>query len=131
MGSVARLNPIWVNVAFALLFPLLAVAMIGTEHAGEVCARVMGGADDAARFWYEIPCSPDMRDRSGFGGYAWAYVGLFVITGMYSGILFPAVTGLTGVVLERLAPRWTNRVDWVVTIILALIPVVALFIAFG
>ena len=45
--------------------------------------------------------------------------------------MFPAVTGLTGVVLERLAPRWTNGVDWVVTIILALIPVVALFIAFG
>lgn len=129
--SVARLNPIWINVAFALLFPLLAVFIIGSAHANEVCARVMGGGDETARFWYEIPCSPDMRDRSGFGGYAWSYLGMFVVTGMYSAILFPAVTGLTGVILERFAPRWVNKVDWTVTAVLALIPVVALFLAFG
>ena len=129
--SVARLNPIWINVAFALLFPLLAVFVIGSEHAGEVCSRVMGGNDATPKFWYEIPCSPDMRDRSGFGGYAWAYLGMFVVTGMYSGIVFPALTGLTGVTLERFAPRWTNRVDWTVTVVLALIPPVALFVAFG
>lgn len=128
---MARLNPIWINVAFALLFPLLAVFVIGSEHAGEVCSRVMGGSDATAKFWYEIPCSPDMRDRSGFGGYAWAYLGMFVVTGMYSGIMFPAITGLTGVTLERFAPRWTNRVDWAVTVVLALIPPVALLIAFG
>lgn len=128
---MTRLNPIWINVAFALLFPLLAVFVIGSEHAGDVCARVMSGSDETARFWYEIPCSPDMRDRSGFGGYAWAYVGMFVIVGMYSGILFPAVTGLTGITLERFAPRWTNKVDWAVTGVLVLIPVVALFAAFG
>lgn len=131
MGSVTRLNPVWINVAFALLYPLLVVVMIGTDHAGEVCARMMDSGDETARFWYEIPCSPDMRDRSGPGGYAWAYVGMFVITGMYSAILFPAVTGLTGVVLERLAPRWVKKVDWLVTAVLALIPVVALFVAFG
>jgi hypothetical protein len=128
---VARLNPIWINVAFALLFPLLAVLVIGSEHAGEVCSRVMGGSDATAKFWYEIPCSPDMRDRSGLNGYGWAYLGLFVVTGMYSGIVFPAVTGLTGVTLERFAPRWTNKVDWAVTVVLALIPPVALFLAFG
>lgn len=128
---MARLNPIWINVAFALLFPLLAVFVIGSEHAGEVCSRVMGGSDTTPKFWYEIPCSPNMRDRSGFGGYAWAYLGLFVVTGMYSGIVFPALTGLTGVTLERFAPRWTNRVDWAVTVVLALIPPVALFLAFG
>ena len=128
---MARFNPVWINIAFALLFPLLAVFIIGSEHAADVCSRVMGGTDEAARFWYEIPCSPDMRDRSGFGGYAWAYLGMFVVTGMYSAILFPAVTGLTGVVLERFAPRWVNRVDWVVTGVLAIIPVVALLFAFG
>ncbi len=74
---------------------------------------------------------PALLGDSGPGGYAWAYVGMFVITGMYSAILFPAVTGLTGVVLERLAPRWVKQVDWVVTAVLALIPVVALFVAFG
>ncbi len=126
-----RLNPIWINVGFALLFPVLAVLVIGSEHAGEVCSGVMGGSDETARFWYEIPCSPDMRDRAGLGGYAWAYVGMFVATGIYSGVLFPAITGLTGVILQRAAPRWTNRVDWIVTAVLAVIPVVALFIAFG
>ncbi len=128
---MARANPIWINVAFALLFPLLAVLVIGTEHAGEVCSRVMGGDNDTARFWYEIPCLPEMRDRTSFGGYAYAYFGLFIMTGMYSGIAFPAITGLTGITLERFAPRWSNRVDWAVTVVLALIPLVALSVAFG
>ena len=128
---MSRLNPVWINIAFALLFPLLAVLVIGSEHADTVCSRVMSGTDQTAKFWYEIPCSPDMRDRSAVGGYAWAYLGMFVVTGIYSAILFPAITGLTGVILERFAPRWVNMVDWAVTAVLAMIPVVALFLAFS
>lgn len=122
-----KIRPGHLYFAFVLIFPVAALLIVGSAHAGEVCARVMSGADETAKFWYEIPCSDDFRATSWWFG----YIGAFVITGMYAGIAFPISIGLSGFIVEKLAPNRALLVEWIVTAILVAIPVLVFVIAFA
>lgn len=124
---MAQIRPGLLYFAFVLIFPIIALMIVGTPHAGEVCARVMGGSDETARFWYEIPCSDDFRASSWWYG----YIGAFVVTGMYAGIAFPVSIGVSGFIIEKLAPNKALLVEWIVTAVLVAIPLVAMLIAFA
>lgn len=124
---MTKIRPGIVYLAFVLLFPVFALIIVGSEHAGEVCARVMSGDSDTAKFWYEIPCSPDVRAS----GWLFGYVCAFVIAGMYAGIVFPIAMGVSGVVVERLAPNKAVRVEWIVACVLVATPVVVMLVAFS
>lgn len=120
-----RIRPGLLYFAFVLIFPIIALMIVGTPHAGEVCARVMGGADETARFWYEIPCSNDFRAPSWWYG----YIGAFVVTGLYAGIAFPVSMVVSGFIIEKLAPNEALLVEWIVTAVLVAIPVVVMLVA--
>lgn len=127
---MAQIRPGLLYLAFVLIFPVIALMIVGTPHAGEVCARVMAGTDPAgetARFWYEIPCSSDFRSGNWWGG----YIGAFVITGMYAGICFPISMFVSGLIVEKLAPNRALLVEWGVTVALAVFPLVVLLLAFA
>lgn len=112
--------------AFVVIFPIIALMIVGSDHAGVVCARVMGGADETARFWYEIPCSNDFRASSWWFG----YIGAFVITGMYAGIAFPVSMFVSGLIVEKLAPNRALLVEWIVTVVLVTVPLAVMLWAF-
>jgi hypothetical protein len=124
---MTKLRPSLLYLAFVLVFPVIALMIVGTPHAGEVCARVMGGTDEAARFWYEIPCSDDFRASSWWFG----YIGAFVVTGLYAGIAFPVSMVVSGFIIEKLAPNKALLVEWIVTAVLVAIPLVVMLLAFA
>lgn len=123
---MAGIKPGFLYLAFVLLFPVFFLFIVGTSHAGEVCARVMSGSDETARFWYEIPCTDDFRASAGLGG----YLGAFLITGMYASMAFPVSMAVSGFIMERLAPNKAVLTEWLVSIALIAIPTIAVLLAF-
>lgn len=124
---MSKIRPGLLYLTFVLIFPIIALMIVGTPHAGEVCARVMGGTDETARFWYEIPCSPDFRASSWWYGYICA----FVVTGLYAGIAFPVSLFVSAFIIEKLAPNRALLVEWIVTAVLVAIPLVVMLLAFA
>lgn len=121
------IKPGLLYLAFVLIFPVIVLLIVGTDHAGEICARVMSEPDETARFWYEIPCSDDFRATSWWSG----YIGAFVITGMYAGIVFPISMFVSGAIAERLASNRAVLVEQIVTLALILFPLIVVLLAFN
>jgi hypothetical protein len=121
------LTPGMAYAAFVILFPFFVMAMFGSDRAAEICSTVMPGTDETAKFWYGIPCAAEFQAE---GKYVSAFIGAFVITGMYATMAFPISTFVVGAIVERLAPNRSRMAEWIVTIALFIFPAVVLLIAF-